>query len=606
MAEVKAPYVQPTYTLFTDTYLRTQRQRMDEALQMALMEIESQKDLLDYYQKTEKSLIDYMEKVGTASTGGKLTNKQFEQYFKAQQFETKVNQDANSNMAKVNADTRKEFLVPQGSIASINTQAAQAAINMGGGSTVDSARKGALAVGGYTPGTSAAMNSAIAYYQQLEAESVRKGTDAKFDGKRDEIADAVAQVFGVTNYSGAGNGATLIENPQGMEILKEKRKQELMSQQAKPTASATQIKDLYTKAGVNPSTTSGKGVSDTARATEDLFSKRLKSVQGKQDALEAKLAEAQTAEGLYARQTDIYNDRYNQSRKLRKQSRAIQDAMEALSPEQVYMMEALEATKGVRENPFYATPDDKGDVQQAKQLMDAMIKNAGSGRSIDVISLASKLADGDEKQTKKIMGMAFKGVMTYNAEGRPQDAIAEIQKVNEDKKVLQETQVEAQQEVAKIQTEAKQEGMHQMPDGTMMADSEMEGEGYGEGKLAFEDKPALDAFFAQRVGIPESRVNELLADFDLQPGEAARISAMTEPIETPTIEEQIKALEIGTEVKKDPTFGYGYRVERIAPNGQVQFSGTGQIKGKKMTPAMQKEADEAYRKALEAMYNTAE
>ena len=74
--------------------------------------------------------------------------------------------------------------------------------------------------------------------------------------------------------------------------------------------------------------------------------------------------------------------------------------MEALSPEQVYMMEALEATKGVRENPFYATPDDKGDVQQAKQLMDAMIKNAGSGRSIDVISLASKLADGDEKQRK--------------------------------------------------------------------------------------------------------------------------------------------------------------------------------------------------------------
>tara|TARA_R110000787_G_scaffold55095_1_gene127469 strand:+ start:145 stop:342 length:198 start_codon:yes stop_codon:yes gene_type:complete len=65
-------------------------------------------------------------------------------------------------------------------------------------------------------------------------------------------------------------------------------------------------------------------------------------------------------------------------------------------------------------------------------------------------------------------------------------------------------------------------------------------------------------------------------------------------------------LEIGTEVKVKPGFGYGYRVERIAPNGQVQFSGTGQIKGKKMTPAMQKEADEAYRKALEAMYNTAE
>ena len=108
------------------------------------------------------------------------------------------------------------------------------------------------------------------------------------------------------------------------------------------------------------------------------------------------------------------------------------------------------------------------------------------------------------------------------------------------------------------------------------------------------------------MGIPESRVNELLADFDLQPGEAERISAMTEPIETPTIEEQIKALEIGTEVKKDPNYSYGYRVERIAPNGQVQFSGTGQIKGKKITPAMQKEADEAYRKALEAMYNTAE
>ena len=60
--QVKAPYTAPqTYQLFTDTYLRTHRQRMDESLQMAMMELQNQKDLLAYYQKAEKNLIDYME-----------------------------------------------------------------------------------------------------------------------------------------------------------------------------------------------------------------------------------------------------------------------------------------------------------------------------------------------------------------------------------------------------------------------------------------------------------------------------------------------------------------------------------------------------------------
>ena len=57
-------------------------------------------------------------------------------------------------------------------------------------------------------------------------------------------------------------------------------------------------------------------------------------------------------------------------------------------------------------------------------------------------------------------------------------------------------------------------------------------------------------------------------------------------------------LEIGDVVKKNPNFSYGYRLERIAPNGQRQYSGTGAIEGKTLDPAMQAEADLAYEAEL--------
>ena len=161
---------------------------------------------------------------------------------------------------------------------------------------------------------------------------------------------------------------------------------------AKQTLSDTQLKDLYRRAGIQPAQqTTGTGPSQTAQETEDLFAKRLKSIQAKQDALEEKLTEAQTAEGIYRRQTEIYNNRYTDNKKLRKQSKAIQDAMDKLSPQQIYLMEAMEASAGIRQNPYFATPDDKGDIQQAKELMDAIIKNKGTGKQLDLIGLAANL-----------------------------------------------------------------------------------------------------------------------------------------------------------------------------------------------------------------------
>ena len=74
-----------------------------------------------------------------------------------------------------------------------------------------------------------------------------------------------------------------------------------------------------------------------------------------------------------------------------------------------------------------------------------------------------------------------------------------------------------------------------------------------------------------------------------------------EVIGTPPVQlEPIMQLEIGDVVKKNPNFSYGYRLERIAPNGQRQYSGTGAIEGKTITPAMQEEAEAAYLKQLEA------
>ena len=175
-----------------------------------------------------------------------------------------------------------------------------------------------------------------------------------------------------------------------MDGIKARRKGELTNEMAKQTLSDTQLKDLYRRAGIQPAQqTTGTGPSQTAQETEDLFAKRLKSIQAKQDALEEKLTEAQTAEGIYRRQTEIYNNRYTDNKKLRKQSKAIQDAMDKLSPQQIYLMEAMEASAGIRQNPYFATPDDKGDIQQAKELMDAIIKNKGTGKQLDLIGVAA-------------------------------------------------------------------------------------------------------------------------------------------------------------------------------------------------------------------------
>ena len=72
-------------------------------------------------------------------------------------------------------------------------------------------------------------------------------------------------------------------------------------------------------------------------------------------------------------------------------------------------------------------------------------------------------------------------------------------------------------------------------------------------------------------------------------------------VETPVVE-PITQLEIGTEVKKDPSFSYGYKVTGFdEATGNPLFGGTGKIKGKKVTGAMYDEAYEAYIKQLEEM-----
>ena len=588
---IRQEYIPPTYgQLFQDTYLKTHRQRMQTSLALAQQELQTEQSLLSYYAKKEKEYLSYIEGVGTAGTsGGKGTkSKAFDRKLAVIKLEKSMKENEADSLLKIEKMVEDEFGVPVG--ANVGLTARQAANNLG--ASLSNTLTAIRGLKGFKPGTASARVTAVALYNQMEAEAVATGNAQPFNTNKNAIRKAIADHVGVPEAEQD------MVAPNRLEAAKSARKNQLVSDIAGKTVSNADLRSLRNLAGIaDPTTTTaGKGPSATALEQEELMASRLTGIQRKMSALEQSILDKSSAEQMMARSKEIYRNEFSGGRG--KGSRQARKFMKNLTPEQRYLVDSIKAGQASTFNPQNYVPSaDGADAASVEamsyELMNTIIGNRGSGKVIDVAAMAAKM---DPKNSQKLLGLALKGAIAYM---RTADPLTETKE-----KIAAEVNVDAiegaMEDVnAQIDTE-KQEltALKRMENAPVDTTADAPGEyiPFADAKPAFPGGEAeAEAFMANRIGLSPQRVGELLnPQFDVTPEEINRISAMSQP-GMPPQSEPITALPIGTKVKKDPTFSYSYQVERIAPNGQIQFSVS---TGAKMLPAMQKEAELAYEKAL--------
>ena len=414
--------------LFMDTYLKTHQQRMNTAIALAERELKSRMDLLQYYQKKEKQYLDYIEEVGTAGASGRrTTDKQFERYKAYLQLKMQNASDADKRELQVIKFVESEFTTPPGATGSIKSEARKAALNLGSGKWNQNVR----AVTGYTPGTTQALAAALDMYANFQAEANATGNGRTFRSNASAIRDDIAATFGVAGM----NAQALMVDPTGFQQVKTQRADELKREVASRSLGSKELDDLAKMAGVQVGTGTGPGASKTAQEQEDFLASRLKEVQSKMSKLESEIEDTHTAEDLMRRARQIYSSEFKGTTQ-RKKGKAAKKKLSKLTPEQNYYIDAIIAANKspIQPNLFNPAGGDLNSTEgQAYQIMNAILQNKGSGKPLDVASLASKMAGGDQDKAKLLLGLAFRGV------------IAEAQK---DDPIKQEAEQQAEQDAA--------------------------------------------------------------------------------------------------------------------------------------------------------------
>ena len=401
--------------LFMDTYLKTHQQRMNTSIALAERELKSRMDLLQYYQKKEKQYLDYIEEVGTAGASGRRTSdKTFERYKAYLQLKMQNTSDADKRELQVIKFVESEFTTPPGATGSIKSEARKAALNLGSGKWNQNVR----AVTGYTPGTTQALAAALDMYANFQAEANATGNGRTFRSQASAIRDDIAATFGVAGM----NAQALMVDPTGFQKVKTQRADELKREVASRSLGSKELDDLAKMAGVQVGTGSGPGASQTAQEQEDFLASRLKEVQAKMSKLESEIEDTHTAEDLMRRARQIYSSEFKGSAQ-RKKGKAAKKKLSKLTPEQNYYIDAIIAANRspIQPNLFNPAGGDLNSTEgQAYQIMNAILQNKGSGKPLDVASLASKMAGGDQDKAKLLLGLAFRGVI---AEAQKEDPI---------------------------------------------------------------------------------------------------------------------------------------------------------------------------------------
>ena len=322
---------------------------------------------------------------------------------------------------------------------------------------------------------------------------------------------------------------------------------------------------------------------------------------------------------IIERGREIYSQQYApltraQRRELRKMKTA-----ENLSPS---ARKNYEAYTSVRDDSNYYNIKDKKltyDIYNAENAEDIITSTAikildakKAGRDTDVRSLASQLTDTPE-QARAALGLAMhyfvenKGDMALEKSMRE---MIDIESMSDEAAALDEAAQEQGVSAKAIEREAAKVIAEVKPDLPSEADVAFDESGGTINRPDTEPAPVeqndgfFDKLFSGRLFQKDEEVAPLPIEAPVEiptqeDVEFDERGGLPDIIGTPPAQlTPIEALDIGTEIKKDPSFSYGYRLERVAPNGQRQYSGTGAIEGKTLNPAMQAEADEAYEAEL--------
>ncbi len=358
----------------------------------------------------------------------------------------------------------------------------------------------------------------------------------------------------------------------------------------------------------------------------------IKRMQGEQASAEAKLKiledQMKNQYGddvdlgkIIERGREIYSQQYAPlTRKQRKDLRNMKTA-ENLSPTARTNYKAYTTVKDNGKYMSYVNTlfDEENNEDTIAIAARRIIEGKNSGNETDVRQLARELT-GSEEEANAALGVAMHYFVQNVETGlipNLEKMVKKVEEESDEKAALDEAAKEQgvsadaiKREAAKVIPEVEPdfppEALLSGPEGgPLFREGDLDKPIIGENKtISFFDDLFSGRLFEKKeaapVGEPDNVPEQEAKDIPPQPVEEVVVPA------PPVQLEPLKALDIGTEVKKDPSFSYGYRVERIAPNGQIQFSGTGAIKGKTITPAMQAEADLAYKKMLEDMQKAQE
>ena len=582
-------------SLYNTAYFTTHQQLLDQSIKLAEKEFVT---LADRILLLEGKVADYERALATgymssSGKGGKYSASESEVTGRMRLQESR-NQNEAKELTSVAKSAEKSFDISRFNMPDVrNTMQAQ----IRSGATVQSAVDGAISnIGGKGAGKDQVQRYVLAKSILQNAKSAATAQGKTYDPTllRNNIA------------AGMGLDANTM-------MLADEKIVEVVS---KPKQDAIKAKYNAMPAipGVRRIKEGDKGeIEDDLKESE----RKLKALE---DQMQRQYGDDVDLGLIIERGREIYSQQYApltraQRRELRKMKTA-----ENLSPT---ARKNYEAYTSVRDDSNYYNIKDAKltyDLYNAENSEDIITSTAirildakKAGRDTDVRSLASQLTDTPE-QARAALGLAMhyfvenKGDMKLDKSMK--DMIDKVENISDEKASIDEAAKEQgltgdaiEREAAKVIAEVKPDlpseadvafdesgGTINRPDTEPAAVEQNDGffDKLFSGRLFQKDEEVAPLPIEAPVEIPTQEDVE----FDERGG-------LPEIIGTPPAQLiPIEALDIGTEVKKNPDFGYGYRLEMISPNGQRQFSGTGDIKGKTLNPAMQKEADEAYEAEL--------
>jgi len=423
MAEVKPTYIpQSTGMFFANAYLDSHRAKLEKSLAMAQAETQNQMALLEYYRKQEQAYLKYLAKIKGVKGFDDKTDSDL---LKRQQAVLGMEQNVVDDQFRAAKDVRDRFKVPQSQTPLINSGAIDVANALSRGSGSGSAADRAIAASANTSGNEAAMASAITMYNAIKAADSRLATP-KFDANEANIVQSLLNHFGLQGKEfGGKDAATYFTNQAGFEDLK---LSQVKAAETKAGKRSISREDLLGQQTTSEQGTGGTGVDTTY---EELM---LSRIQSRAADLEDQIQKATRAEAIYERGKEIYNNQYGGNlidrMGIRKRNKQTQARLDSMSPEKRFFVDSLEeANQIANNNPFTYREEQglEGDNKLAADLLNAMIVNKGAAKPKNMkgfIEMAGKMAtdtDGNinTAQQKRILGLALKGLNTFNVETDP-------------------------------------------------------------------------------------------------------------------------------------------------------------------------------------------